>query len=739
MSGTGGAIFCLAYLIGLLSTGLLGFGAKPVSWQVWGILALGWVIAGAIAALSVPHLWRKGPRFPLWLGAGCIAAIAIAHLQWRIPQPAPNDISRLVPQLTSEVTVRGKILEMPTLNRTSKLRFLFAVEQANGQAVGGKVYTTLPLLQGTGLGPGNAVALRGKLYQPQPPTHPGAFDFQSFLARQGVFSGLSATALIEAPQPTPWGWWKLRQRIVRAQVLGLGSPRGQLVSSMVLGRRAVALPFEIQDGFRQAGLSHVLAASGFHVSLLLGVVLVLTRQWGSRTRLGIGLATLVIYVGLTGVQPSVMRAALMGAGVLVALSSERKVKPLGLLLLAATVLLLINPLWIWDLGFQLSFLATLGLIVTVPAIVKRLDWLPPALSTLIAVPLAASVWTLPLLIYIFNAIATYSLIVNLITTPLISLISLGGMISAATALIFPPAGSAIAWLLHYPAQLLLTIVQIFTQLPGSARAVGTISLGQLLVLYGLMFLIWLNPWVQRRWGFAALTAISLVVIPLAYQHSTRLQVTILPAQPTPAIVIQDQGKVTAIATPDEDTARYTLLPFLRNQGLNAIDLAVSLESPQEGGWDEIFAHLKVKTFLTPSEPPQPPSADAKTPTPKPLKVGQTVNFGSLTLQVLHPNPPAMQLQIQNQNWLLMGANPSQPEARDRLLKSLPQTQFDVLLSSDAPLATEALTTLKPQVAIAPSFAPTPPTQTSTQLYATERDGTLQWTPQQGWQTLSEQE
>ncbi|MDY7013499.1 MAG: ComEC/Rec2 family competence protein, partial [Cyanobacteriota bacterium] len=338
-------------------------------WQSWGILALGWIILGILAGVAVPRIWRMGPRFALWLAAGGVAALAIAHLQLRVPQPASNDVSHLVPQLEEEVTIRGTILEMPTLNRKQNLRFLFAADRANGQAVSGKVYVTLPLLQGTGLVPGMAIALRGNLYQPQPPTYPGAFDFQAFLARRGAFSGLSAT-LVEAPPNRPWGWWKVRQRVVRAQVRSLGSPVGQLVSSMVLGRRAVDLPFEVQDSFRQAGLSHVLAASGFHVSLLLGLLLVLTRKLGARTRLGIGLTTLLVYVGLTGLQPSVMRAALMGAGALVALSAERKVKPLGLLLVVAAVLLLVNPLWIWDLGFQLSFLATGGLIVTVPAITK---------------------------------------------------------------------------------------------------------------------------------------------------------------------------------------------------------------------------------------------------------------------------------------------------------------------------------------------------------------------------------
>ncbi|MCZ0902100.1 ComEC/Rec2 family competence protein, partial [Microcoleus sp. HI-ES] len=97
-------------------------------------------------------------------------------------------------------------------------------------------------------------------------------------------------------------------------------------------------------------------------------------------------------------------AALMGFGTLFALVLNRQVKPLGLLLIAATILLLVNPLWIWDLGFQLSFLATLGLIVTTPPLMAKLDWMPPAIASIVVVPIAASVWVLPLLLYVFSVV-----------------------------------------------------------------------------------------------------------------------------------------------------------------------------------------------------------------------------------------------------------------------------------------------------------------------------------------------
>ena len=131
----------------------------------------------------------------------------------------------------------------------------------------------------------------------------------------------------------------------------------------------------------------------------------------------------------------------MGIAVLIGQTFQRKVRITGSLLLAAVIILLWNPLWIWDLGFQLSFLATFGLIITVPPLTQKLDWLPPAIATLIAVPIASSIWILPLSIYTFNIVATYSIPTNIITSPLIMIISLGGMASASIGLISPDLGS----------------------------------------------------------------------------------------------------------------------------------------------------------------------------------------------------------------------------------------------------------------------------------------------------------
>lgn len=524
MTQRSGVILCLAYILGLLSTAFV--------WGDYGVLALGIGVAVFFksCADSLPSNWR-GIKPAVWLVAGVIGLLATLYFQTRVPQPAANDISKFVTSVGGKeqqiVIVQGKVTSTPHLTRNGRMQLWLEATQLDSETssknsksdssskVTGKLYVTLPLQPETSIYPGQAIAITGFLYKPKPATSQSNFDFQAYLAKEGTFAGLKGIRVNLLAQKTPqWGWWSVRRRIINAQMRWLGNPEGPLLSAIVLGHQAVDLPHKIQDQFIQIGLAHAIVASGFKVSLILGLLLALSRRLSQKVQFCLGTAALIIYVGLTGFHPPVLRATIMGFGALIALVLQRKRKPLNSLLVAATLLLLIQPLWIWDVGFELSFLATFGLMITVQPLVQRLDWLPPAIASLVAVPIAAYLWTLPLLLHVFNVLAPYSIVVNTITTPLLSTISVGGIISAIAALIWPLAGSAVAWLLYYPTHLLIAVVQFFCQLPGNSFSVTTISVLQLSILYGLICLAWLQPWWQQRWWLATIMAIGVVSIPV---------------------------------------------------------------------------------------------------------------------------------------------------------------------------------------------------------------------------------
>jgi competence protein ComEC len=746
-----GAVLSLAYILGLLLTTLPGEFAGLSG----GAIAL--LISGAIASFTLPRFWKTGPRSRLWLAAGLVGLLATVYFEARLPQPGQQTISTHIrevdPAAPAQIlTVQGKIDTPPRLTRKQKVQFWLNVTQVSEiigddasaiarQPATGKVYATIPLLQGTGLTQGQVVAVTGTLYKPEPATNPGGFNFEQYLRRQGGFAGLTGTQIDfpEGEARSPWGWWVVRQRIVQSQVRWLGVPEGPLLSAMVMGRNGVDLSYSVQDEFSRAGLAHALAASGFQVSLLVGVMLALSQKLPNRTRMVFGIGVLLFYTALTGIQPSVLRAVVMGTAALVALTTERKVRPLSSILLAAAVLLLFNPLWIWDLGFQLSFLATLGLIVTVPPLTQKLDWLPPAIATLLAVPLAAYLWTLPLQLYAFGIVSPYSILINVLSTPLMTVVSIGGMVSALAALAWSTAGSAIASLLYYPLHGLIQLAAWSNLLPGNSFATGTISVAQVLALYGLYGLVWVSVGWRKHWWVAFLIGTSLVAIPAWYRYGNLFQITVLSTSGAPVLVVQDRGAVGLINSGNEENANFSVLPFLRKQGINQINWAISTDPSAATGWYRILTDLPIQTLYssTPEALPSPSLLSSKQSST--LPVAQAIQLGSVSVELVNAAPVVLQLSMGDQRWVLLQSLEASAEQQKLLTeKSLPTAQ--VLWWSGEFLHPDLLAALDNRVAIASADSIDPNTalwlrERAIANYWTGRSGAVQWTPQKGFTTV----
>jgi competence protein ComEC len=747
-------VLCLAYILGLLTT--------YWSWGRWGLLLL-----AIPTAWGWWKFWRKGPHLRWLVAAIAIALLASVYLPFRLPQPADNDISKFI-QTTAErgtsqfAIVQGVVDSYPHVTRNHRSQFWLNTTQLNeiqgeglrpvevSKPVSGKLYVTVPLISATGLQPGVEVSITGTLYLPQASANPGGLDFREYLIRSGAFAGMRGVQLqvADETQIQKWSWGKIRQWIVATQVRWLDIPAGPLVSGMVMGADAVDIPSDLRDNFVRVGLAHALAASGFQVSLILNALLSLTRRRLSpQGQFNIGIVLLLVFLGLTGFQPAVIRSVVMGVAVLIALRTQRQVKPLHALLLAATLMSLINPLWIWDIGFELSFLATLGLIVTVEPLQKKLDWLPPTIADLISVPLAATIWTLPLQLCIFKVFPLYSLPANILTSPLISIISIGGMISAIVGLILPIAGSALAAILYVPTHLLIAIVKLCNHLPGASIAVGQINIWQFGLLYGLILLVWLVPKWQKRWFLPTIVGLLIVIVPLLVWKATEFQITALAAGDSQILVVQDRGKVILINSGDDSTARFTVIPFLQQQAVNHIDAAIELnlntmadDKLMANSWQTIAKQIPISNFYS-VDRSLTQSSDLKF---EPLPLQHSKNFDRLGLMLVSNDPPIVQLNLPeyHQKWLIVG-----DINLDRVQKVINNDRVNrtnTLYWTGSKLNTELIDKIAPKIAIASTINPDPETMEilknkNISVYYTGRDGAMQWTPEDQFQSYLESE
>jgi competence protein ComEC len=739
-------------------------------------------------SLLLPAVWRLGPKRWVYLLATVVAVFACFYVRIRTPQPQIDDISKYAP--SSNAIVRGQVIEAPSLTRSERAKFLLEVKEINPSgkvnikdikdqnpnpattanpatdtdpenkfiAASGKLYITVPLIEVTGLRAGQAIELSGRLYLPNRADNFGSFDFKSYLARQGVFAGMSGRSLVMKGDAPSFGEWWFVSKIVRAHVMGAGVPEGSLLSSLVLGSRAVDLPSDLKDDFIQAGLAAVLAASGFQVTLILGAAIALTQNKSLKLQFVIGSLCLGGYLILTGASPSILRAVVMGFGSLIGLVVQRRSRPVVGLIVTAVFLLLYQPLWIWDLGFQFSFLATFGLITTSRSIAERLEWLPPTIAELLSVPIAAYIWTLPLQLLVFGKLSPYSLIANVFTTPLVAISTYGGIISGVLGIIFVPIGAAIAWLLYPLLHWTIGVAQWINTLPNANTSVGAINIWQMLIAYVLFVAIWLVPWFAKmqRWTIAFTLACVLLFVPNAIAQSNILQITLPAFNDVPIMLIQNQNQTVLINSGDKQFVGFTLQPFLQKLGINRLDWAISTDTQPDvsDGWNALisssmaiaqFRDINLGVTPKPYQDLQQALTKATTPSAS-LKIGETLTINNqVEIQLLNQSPDVIKIKTGELSWLLL-ANSDQKAQQALIAKKdlLPQLSANILWWTGGQIEPEILQAINPKIAIASATSVVEAMvnqlyDAKVRVFWTGRDGSIQWSPDKDFHTLRDQQ
>ena len=308
-----------------------------------------------------------------------------------------------------------------------------------------------------------------------PPVFEG-FSYRDYLARRGVYAMMrrARITLLEpqrgfSPRAEMYRF-KARANAVITRILP--QPEASLLSGILLGLRS-SIPRDLYDKFNATGTSHVIVISGSNISLVVGLLLLVGEKLLGRRRAAfLALLGVALYTVMVGADAAVVRAAIMGVLYVLAMVLGRPNAVLNALFASALAMTAANPLTLWDAGFQLSFLATLGLIVLVPPLerlaagwLKRLDGTPVAglasdmLKEALLVTLAAQIITAPLILYQFGRFSLVSLPANLLIVPVQPLVmSLGGL-ATLVGMVSPPLGIGLGWLAWLPLAWTVRVVE----------------------------------------------------------------------------------------------------------------------------------------------------------------------------------------------------------------------------------------------------------------------------------------
>lgn len=294
---------------------------------------------------------------------------------------------------------------------------------------------------------GDSIAYTAKWFPVEPPTVPGSFDSPKWLKSQGLagFGRLESFQVLSHRWTFDMAFSKVRKFLKGYFSRYLSPAEAGLLIGLLAGDRS-SIPDTLQNGFRRAGIVHVLAISGFHIVLLSGILLLLLKATRMPHSVASALAILLmlVYAPVTGGSPAVYRAVFMFSVVQFGLLLERKADSLNSLGVALFVLTIFEPDILWNIGFQLSASATAGIIAfgkrspfTAQSEFLRKSrlwkFLENGVFSAVWITLVATVSTAPFLIWSFHSLSPISILGNICVVPLVSL----GMQAGIFALLLP--------------------------------------------------------------------------------------------------------------------------------------------------------------------------------------------------------------------------------------------------------------------------------------------------------------
>lgn len=452
-------------------------------------------------------------------------------------------------ELIEPRAVRGKRLTI----RTTGLGDLPAADRPQ------RVRVSVPKIPAD-LQPGAAVRVRATLMPPSAPALPGDYDF----ARQAWFEGigavgysLSAPAIDDAataPPPVELRFWaeieRIRQAIGARIAAALPGETGAIATALINGERG-GISEETNETFRDSGILHILSISGFHMAVMAGSVFFVVRlllaafptialrqpikKWAAAAAMLAAFGYLLI----SGGEFATVRSAIMISIMFLAVLLDRPALALRNVVLSATVILILYPESLFNVGFQMSFAAVLALVTVYEALRESHVWgavmqrtsmrLALFFTGIVLSTLIASAAVAPFAAYHFHKSQQYAVLANLVAMPVCDLLVMPAALAALIAMPFGLEAYPL-WLMGRGIEAMAWTAQRVAELPGAVLripAMPTLAF-MLMVAGGLWLMLW-----QTRWRLAGLAAIA-------------GGMAIAPTLPMPDVIIGRDGGVVAV-------------------------------------------------------------------------------------------------------------------------------------------------------------------------------------------------
>jgi len=325
------------------------------------------------------------------------------------------------------------------------------------------------------------------------------FRYDKYLARDGI-SSVCYNPQIKKIRSGQGNFFYAQILILKKSIeqeinKTIPEPQAALLSGILIGSRR-GLPQELMNQFNRVGITHIIAISGYNITIIVALLMNVAKHLyiNRKKVLWFIVPSLILFVVITGMSASVVRATIMGLLVVVAGQVGRRSYPKNILIAAAVVMALFNPLVIlWDAGFQLSFLATCGLMFLSGRLKKYFKRVPEMLGfqeNLVST-FSAIIMTLPLILFNFKRLSLVAPLANILVLPVVPLSMFLGFIQVVLSAIFLPLGRVCGWLTWVALSYILKITDYLDKIPWAAIEMG-LNWQVLLLASSLLFIFMLR-------------------------------------------------------------------------------------------------------------------------------------------------------------------------------------------------------------------------------------------------------